>query len=153
MKVLAITIALLTSLSGLQAQTPLSAKTESPVLLFERYGKLPALSDEEYRKLTEKMPKNQPRYPLIKRKPPTLSPNARFGMNLSFGGINRSWALDGNAKDGYVLYADLNGNGDLSDEPALRFEKKDDTYLLSLSRTISESVDGHDVQYPLELLL
>ena len=151
MKMLALAIVLLPFGTTL-AQTPLSAKTEPPVLL-ESASTVVSLSDEDYRKFAEAMSNNKSSVVLIKRKPPTLSSNARFGFNLSFGGLNRGWALDGNAVDGYVLYADLNGNGDLSDESPLKFEKDTDKHFLSLSRTMAESVNGRDEQYPLELRL
>ena len=150
MKMLSLLIVLL-PLGTPLTQTPLSAKTEPPVLL-ESASTVVSLSDDEYRKFAESM-KSKSYLVLIKRKPPTLSSNARFGFNLSFGGVNRGWALDGNAVDGYMLYADLNGNGDLSDESPLKFEKKTDKHFLSLSRTLAESVNGRDEQYPLELEL
>ena len=153
MKLLGLLIVLLTGVpfGVLPAQTPLSAKTESPVLL-ESSSTVVSMSDEEYRKAAETLSKSQ-KFVAIKRKPPTLSPNARFGFNLSFGGLNRGWVLDGNAEDGYVLYADLNGNGDLTDESPLKFEKNQNKHLLSLSKTLSESVNGQDERYPLELRL
>lgn len=33
------------------------------------------------------------------------------------------WILDGNEKDGYVVYLDLNVNGDLTDDPLERLDR------------------------------
>ena len=61
-----------------------------------------------------------------------LSPQARFGLKLGIENDPRimTWILDGDEKKGYLLYADLNGNGDLSDDAPLRFEQKDGKYVL-----------------------
>jgi peroxiredoxin len=61
----------------------------------------------------------------IVRKPAGLTPAARFGVNLTIEGQKRNWILDGDARTGYTLYADLNGNGDLSDDEARKFEMED----------------------------
>lgn len=150
MKLFAPILMLLAWDASLLAQTPLSAKTEPPVLV-EDYGRVVAMTAEEYSKTAEKLTKAGSKAVTIKRQPPTLSPNARFGFNLVFGRLNRGWALDGNAQDGYVFYGDFNGNGDLSDETPLTFEKDKDKYVLSIKRTLSESVDGKDEEYPLDL--
>jgi hypothetical protein len=63
-----------------------------------------AMVEEEYRKKTAQLAKSR-YFPSIKRKPPRLTPNARYGEGLAFAGLNRSWILDGDAKRGYVLYA------------------------------------------------
>lgn len=154
MKILALVVMLLTWRSPLDAllpQTPITASTDSAVLL-ESAGTAVSMTDEEYRKLAGTMSKNAKFIP-IKRKPLKLTGNARFGFNLSFGGLNRGWALDGDAKDGYVLYADLNGTGDLSADPPLRFENDKGKYTLFLNRTVTERVDGRDENYPLEIRL
>ncbi len=90
---------------------------------------LPAYPEEEYQKLVARMMKARNFLPLT-RKPAGLSPQARFGLNLRIENDPRimTWVLDGDEKKGYLLYADLNGNGDLSDEAPLRFEQKDGKY-------------------------
>ena len=138
-------------LAPLLAQTTLTGKTEPHVLL-DTSSQVVAMTAEEYAKVAVALAKS-PRAVTIKRKPATLSPNARFGFNFSFGRLNRGWALDGNEKDGYVFYGDFNGNGDLSDETPLRFEKEKDKYFILIRRTLSENFNGQDEQYPLELRL
>jgi thiol-disulfide isomerase/thioredoxin len=132
-------------------QTTVIANTDAAVLL-ESAATVASMNEEDYRKLAERLSKN-PRFMPIKRKPTKLTSNARFGFNLSFGGLNRAWVLDGDAKDGYVLYADLNGNGDLSDDLPLRFENDNGKYSLFLNRTLTEKVDGRDENYALKLRL
>ena len=67
---------------------------------------------------------------LMQQRPGPLSPQARFGMDFKVDGDIRflGWIVDGNEKDGYVLYADLNTNGDLTDDPPIRFEKENGEY-------------------------
>src|SRR5262249_49191244 len=111
-----------------------------------------AMPEEEYRKLAERLSTN-PKFVPMKHKPAGLSASARFGINLSFGGLNRSWVLDGDDQQGYVLFADLNGNGDLSDDTPLRFTKDDGRYSVVLRQTVTEKIDGRDESYPVELRL
>jgi len=137
--------------AGLLPQTAVTANT-GPAVLLEGAGTALSMTEEEYRKLADRLASN-PKFVPIKRNPPALSANARFGFNLAFGGLNRGWALDRDANEGYLLYADLNGNGDLGDDPPLRFENDKGKYSLTLSRTVTEQVDGRDESYPLELRL
>ena len=132
-------------------QTPLTANTEAPVLL-KGAGVSFALSEEEYRKIAEQLAKN-PKFVPIKRKPAGLTAGAKFGFNLGYGGLNRSWVLDGDDQQGYVLYADLNGNGDLTDDTPLRFIKDSGKYSLLLKQTVTEKIDGRDETYPVEIKL
>src|SRR5262249_40430990 len=78
-----------------------------------------------------------------------LSARARFGINLSLRGKILSWAVDGDETDGYLLFADWNGNGDLSDDTAMRFERVDGKYTV---RTQREERDGA-VTYPVSMKL
>lgn len=154
MRILALVLLLFNSgfpSNGPWPQTPVTASTDPPVLL-ESAGTAFTMTEEDYRKLAERLSTNR-NFVAIKRKPPNLTSNARLGINLVFGGLNRGWALDGDAKDGYVLYADLNGDGDLSDKSPLRFENDKGKYLLFLKRTVTETIEGHDATYPVELKL
>src|SRR5262245_10342540 len=133
------------------AQAPVTANTEAPVLLKEA-GLAFALPEEQYRKTAEELSRN-PRFVGIKRKPAGLTAGAKFGFNLTFGGLNRSWVLDGDDHRGYVLYADLNGNGDLADDTPLRFTNDSGKYFVLLKQTVTEKIDGRDVSYPVEIRL
>ena len=130
-------------------QTPVTANTETPVLR-KGAGVAFAMPEEQYRKTAEQQSKN-PRFVPIKRTPSGLTAGAKFGFNLVFGGLNRSWILDGDEKQGYVLYADLNGNGDLADDTPLRFTNDSGKYSVVLKQTVTEKVDGHEESYPVEL--
>ena len=132
-------------------QAPVTANTEAPVLL-KGGGVAFALPEQEYRKIAEKL-SNNPRFMPIKRKPTGLTAAAKFGFNLTFGGLNRSWVLDGDEKQGYVLFADLNGNGDLSDDMPLQFTNESGKYFVILKQTVNETIDGREENYPIELKL
>src|SRR2546428_1405112 len=126
----AMTAAMLLALSigAHPSQTkPITASTGEMELLESGEGELlPAYPEEEYQKLVARMMKAKNFLPLM-RKPAALSPQARFGLNLRIENDPRimTWVLDGDEKKGYLLYADLNGNGDLSDDAPLRFEQID----------------------------
>jgi peroxiredoxin len=89
---------------------------------------MPAFTEEEYQKLMAKYA-HIPQIVAIKHRPPKVGPQARYGYgyNLVKPEAYRipSWILDGDEKSGYVLYADLNANGDLNDDEPLRFEGKE----------------------------
>jgi thiol-disulfide isomerase/thioredoxin len=87
-----------------------------------------------------------PKFALMTKKPDGLSPRARFGVNFICEGRNCSWALDGDDASGYIFYADVNANGDLSDDPGRRFELEDGKYALRL-RLLAKSMDGTET-YP-----
>lgn len=129
-------------------QAELRATTGSPTLFAKPTLLMEGMDEEEYRKKTAQLSKSR-FFPSIKRKPPSLTPNARYGSGLIFAGINRSWILDGDAKRGYILYADLNGNGDLTDDPPMKFEDRDGRRSLVYRTTIS----GGDEVYPVEIML
>ena len=78
------------------------------------------------------------------KKPDALSSNARFGSGFSLEREIREvdWILDGNEKDGYVLYLDLNVNGDLTDDPPIRFEKRDGAYARTFGPRTDSSCPG-----------
>jgi len=145
--------AILFACGSLQAapQGPVTANTGAPELL-KGAGMVFALTEEEYRKVAEQLSKN-PKFVSIKRKPAGLTAGAKFGFNLTFGGLNRSWVLDGDDQQGYVLYADLNGNGDLADDTPLRFTNDGGKYSVLLKQTVTERIDGRDETYPVELRL
>jgi thiol-disulfide isomerase/thioredoxin len=129
-------------------QAELRATTNAPVLFGKATLVIEAMEEEEYRKKTAQLAKSS-LFPSIKRKPPGLTPNARYGEGLIFGRLNRSWILDGDAKRGYVLYADLNGNGDLSDDSPLKFKDRDGKRSLVYKTTVTRG----NREYPVEIML
>ena len=106
-----------------QQNAEIKATTEAPVVFEKRTFLTGVLGEDEYWKATAQLAKSN-YFPSIKQKPSNLTANAGYGFNLTFGGLNRSWILDGDEANGYVLYADLNGNGDLSDDLPLKFERR-----------------------------
>ena len=108
---------------------PIVADAGEPTLVDDFGGyEMRALTEEEYQKQVAPLLR-YPQFVGIKQKPSKLSLQARYGYgyNLVKPGGQRipSWILDGDEKNGYVVYADLNENGDLSDDAPLRFERED----------------------------
>ena len=107
---------------------PLEAPTGEPVLLSpgESDLMLPQTEEQYQKQIAPLVGKDIRNLLLMKKKPDGLSPNARFGilfyLEREIRGV--AWVLDGTEKDGYVLYLDLNVNGDLTDDPPIRFEKQ-----------------------------
>lgn len=129
-------------------QAELRATTGAPALFAKPTLLMEAMEEDEYRKKTAPL-SGSSLFPSIKRKPPSLTANARYGSGLIFAGLNRSWILDGDAKRGYVLYADLNGNGDLADDAPLKFEDRDGKRSLVYRTTVK----GGRGDYPVEIML
>src|SRR6185437_5684287 len=61
---------------------------------------------------------------LIRQLPPNLSPDYRFGVNFVYESANHGWILDRDS-DGYKLFLDLKGDGDLSHAESFRFNNQD----------------------------
>jgi len=131
--------------------TLLTAHTEAADLL-ESAGTSFALPEEEYRRIANQLSK-LPGFVPITEKPKQLTQTALFGFNLSYGGFNRSWIIDGDEKAGYLLYADLNANGNLLDDSSLKFELHQGKYSLLLRTTATERIDGKEQGYPVEMKL
>lgn len=132
-------------------QAELRAATGAPELFPNPTRLMEATEEEEYRKRTAPLSKSG-FFPSIKRKPPGLTADARYGEGLIFAGINRSWILDGDAGRGHVLYADLNGNGDLGDDTPLRFEDRDGKRALVYRTAVKRGKDEYTVEIMLELI-
>jgi thiol-disulfide isomerase/thioredoxin len=109
-----------------------------------------AMTEADYRKMAEQLASMAAFVPMTKR-PDGLSPQARFGLNFVFEGHNLSWALDGDDRTGYTFYADLNANGDLSDDPPHRFELVNGKYSLYLE-LMAKVKDGGE-RYPVVMKL
>lgn len=57
---------------------------------------------------------------VIRRLPLNLSPNYRLGYNFVYESVNHGWILDRDS-EGYKLFLDLKGDGDLSSSQPFRF--------------------------------
>lgn len=99
---------------------PIVAQTGDPVLREgEEVRLLFPTTEEEYRGKAERLASRKSFVP-IRTRPAGLTPKARFGTHLMIGGRNLSWILDEDGQ-GPLFYFDANANGDLTDDPPVRF--------------------------------
>lgn len=124
---------------------PVTAPTDDAELIETSAKTNSAMTETDYLTLAKQLA-NSPVFVLMTKKPDNLSPKARFGINLVFEGRNRSWILDGDDASGYIFYADINANGDLSDDPVHRFEIVDGKPSLRLE--ISAKAEDGTGTYP-----
>jgi peroxiredoxin len=137
------------SLSAVQSGT-LTVTTGAPTLIDTgSTGTTFAMTDAQYQRFVEEMGSKSPDFVAITHKRGGLSPKAQFGINLALRGKILSWAIDGDETQGYVLFADWNGNGDLRDEAPMRFERVDGKPTIRVAR---EERDGA-VTYPVSMKL
>ncbi len=87
----------------------------------------------------------------IVRYPDALSSTAGVGINFVFGGKNRGFAVDGSDASGYVLYADVNGNGDLADDEPLRLERRESYFTTLVRSSVVDTSNGETTTYPVEI--
>ena len=125
-------------------QTPMEGLAGEPELLLSgKTGTLEGIPEDQYSETLVAFPedryvkqvaplvgKNIANLLLMTKRPAALSGHARFGSGFPLEREIRGvgWILDGSEKDGYVLYLDLNVNGDLTDDPPIKFEKRDGAY-------------------------
>jgi len=117
--------------------TVVTAYPQAPEFL-ETAGTTFAMTEEEYRNVAEGLSKSS-WFVAIKNHPKNLTAHARYGYNLAFGGINHCWILDGDEKQGYVLYPDLNANGNPADDSTLRFTLDQGRYAIRLQTTAAKT--------------
>jgi peroxiredoxin len=96
---------------------PVEFKTDTPRRL-DRFSALPLISEEEYRKTI--IPLNDRLVP-IRVEPADLRQPALYGFNVILDGSNRSFIIDGDEQQGYRLFVDLDGDGDLQEESPRHF--------------------------------
>lgn len=153
MKKLILMLVLMLNYSFVAAQTNqnvwLTAQTKAPVLI-EGYGIIPAMTESEYQKFFAPLAKYSD-FIQIKRKPKKLSPAARFGLNLVVNQKNVGWILDGGEARGYTLYADINGDGDLTNDAPLVFKKTDGKHSYNFRAVLTETVGSRKQKYPLDM--
>lgn len=120
---------------------PLVFQTGPPALL-EGYAplNLPIYSEEQYSRIAK-----------LPRKPASLGPQAGFGNNFWVGEKNLSWAVDRNAKGQWLIYLDLDADGDLAEEVPLRFAEEGGRPTAYFRTQVRETVNGREVTYPLEV--
>jgi thiol-disulfide isomerase/thioredoxin len=97
---------------------PQTFPTGDPVMKESR-GMSQPLTPAEYKKFAASM-KGHSIFVAISKLPPNLSPDYRLGYNFVYDHANHGWILDHDS-DGYKLYLDRKGDGDLSAAEPLRF--------------------------------
>src|SRR5688500_17039767 len=127
----------------------LTVNTGTPALL-DRDSVTPGMTESEYKKLFAPLARYSNFIP-IKRKPKQLSPAAKFGLNLVVNHKNIGWILDGSEARGYTLYADINGDGDLTNDAQLKLRKTDGKYSHKFRKVLTETVGNREQKYPLDL--
>lgn len=96
---------------------PVEFKTDAPQRL-DRFSPLPLSSEEEYRKTLIPL---KDRLVSIRVKPEDLRQPALYGFNVILDGSNRSVIIDGDEQQGYRLFVDVDGDGDLREESPRHF--------------------------------
>jgi peroxiredoxin len=107
------------------------------------------MNERDYQTFVEQHGRENASFVAMTRKPAGLSLRAQYGLNLIVAGHNLSWIVDGGVDDGFTLYADWNANGDLTDDPPLRFTKTDGRHSLHVERELHDGA----VAYPLAMTL
>lgn len=131
-------IALACATPSAQALKPVVAETGKATLIETGgTGTTFAITWEEYQKLATQLAKVPSFVPITKR-PADADANTRYGINFSYGGKNRGWALIGNDASGYTLYPDVNANGDLADDAPLKMTPADGAYSTYFEVTLTE---------------
>jgi thiol-disulfide isomerase/thioredoxin len=86
-------------------------------------GSTPPLTPAEYARFATAA-KGHSNIVVIAKLPPDLSPDYGLGYNFVYENANHGWILDRDA-EGYKLYLDRKGDGDLSNTEPLRFREQD----------------------------
>lgn len=147
MKKLAAIILLILNYSFVAAQTnkTIVAETAAPKLI-ESTGINFGLNETEYNKISKQLSVN-PNFITIKRKPAQLTPTAVYGLNLVIQGKNLGWILDGDETSGITLYADLNADGDLTNDIPLKFKKSGAKYVYEIRKKLVETINNRRQRY------
>src|SRR4026209_26742 len=139
MKTLIIGLALLTLASPASPQmaelwfTTEAPEFKEPAKLSERVS--PLLDRAAYDRFSA-LHLSDPAFVLI-REVPSLSPRARYGINFIVPRQNRGYIVDGDATSGYVLYADLNGNGTVVDDTPIRLSRVGDFFTTLVTASVN----------------
>jgi thiol-disulfide isomerase/thioredoxin len=86
------------------------------------YKAIRPLAPTEYQKFAA-WAKGHSYIKVVRKLPPNLSPNYRLGANFVYDSANHGWVLDRDS-EGYKLFLDLKGDGDLSHAEPLRFRNE-----------------------------
>lgn len=103
----------------------------------ERSGLIHPLTPADYEKFAASV-KGHSNTIAIAKLPPNLSPDYRLGYNLVYGHANHGWILDRDS-NGYKLYLDRKGDGDLSAAEPLRFHGEGDVQRIDIAMQDSDA--------------
>lgn len=117
---------------------PIEFETAPPQRL-DRFSALPLSSEEAYRKTIIPL---KDRLVPIRVEPADLRQGALYGFNVILDGSNRSVIIDGDEQQGYRLFVDLDGDGDLQEESPRHFIADNGPPTVVLEPTAAER--GHD---------
>jgi thiol-disulfide isomerase/thioredoxin len=131
----------------------ITAKSGPPIMLGDEGGYNFGLNEQKFMELSRKISAMNPDFVGIKQKPAKLTAAALFGFNLVIGQKNLSWILDRDAKNDYVLYADFNADGDLSNDKPLNFKKIDGKYVAEVHKILTETINKQRRKYSYDLRL
>jgi thiol-disulfide isomerase/thioredoxin len=138
---------------ALPQMKPITATTGEPDAPLGIARQIAPGTEEEYqRRVADRIAKDATFVPMT-RKPVGLSASARFGSDFLIDGRNYSYVLDGDEQKGYVLYVDLNANGDLTDDPPQQFEKQNGFYSCLLRTVVHDLNKDPRQTYPVVLKL
>jgi thiol-disulfide isomerase/thioredoxin len=119
-----------------------------PELLASHEALIPLMTWSEYAALAANL--RGPRQVVLSERPP-LSDRARFGVNFVLGGRNRSLAVDGSDEAGYRFYADIDGNGRLTDDEMLPMTRVAGNFTARFNTNVTETVGSVSEAYPVEM--
>ena len=130
----------------------ITARTEAPMRV-DVGGGFVGLSEQKFLEYNQRLAGTNPDFVGIKQKPAKLTAAALFGFNLVIGQKNLSWVLDRDAKNDYVLYADLNGDGNLSNDKPTVFKKVDGKATAEFHKILTETINNQPRKYAYDLWL
>lgn len=141
--------------SGARAQAGnfITAKTEAPALLSEEGGFSFGMDETKYLEMSRKYSAMMDNFIGIKQKPAGLTAAALYGYSIVIEGKNISWILDRDAQNEFVLYADLNADGNLANDKPLKFKKTDGKNVAEFHKTLTETVGNQRREYAYNLRL
>ncbi len=122
--------------------------TGDPELIASDVGLIRLMTWADYAALAANL--RGPRLVVLTERPP-LSEAARFGVNFSFGGKNRSVAVDGSDETGYRFYADVDGNGKLTSDEMLTMVRTAGKWTARFHADVSETLTNVTETYPVEM--
>ena len=122
--------------------------TGPPELLASDVATIPLMTWADYAALTENL--RGPRQVVLGARPP-LSELARFGVNFVLAGKNRGLAIDGSEAVGYRFYADVDGNGKLTDDEMLPMTRVAGKWTATFHSSVTETVAGESETYPVDI--